>query len=468
MIFASFEFLLLFLPLFFAVYFLTPVRLRNWPILILSWAFYAWWRVDFLGLLVCVTAFTYATSRGMVGAGLGTRTGKRLLILGLAGNLGVLAYFKYANFGVAVFNQSITGAGFSAVRWEEIVLPAGLSFYVLQSISYLVDVWRGTIPVSRSLINYAAYKAMFSQLIAGPIVRYAQIAGELKHRAHTLALFGLGARRFMVGFCMKVIIADTLSPLVDAIFKLDSPSFADAWLGAIAYTLQLYFDFAGYSAMAIGLALMIGFHFPENFDHPYLSGSIQAFWNRWHITLSSFLRDYLYIPLGGNRKGEGRTYVNLILTMLIGGFWHGANWTFLVWGAWQGGMLAVHRLYRPKGSKGMPWIAGHSITLLCVVIGWVVFRADNFSVALRVYRGMLGLQGAGVSDDLAWQLTPDRLWMVAIGAAVVYLPLVSAWVGARSGLPGRGFSLVGPLCGFLVAIVLLYSRAAVPFLYFQF
>ena len=468
MIFASFEFLFLFLPLFFAVYFLTPVAWRNWPILVLSWGFYAWWRVDFLGLLACVTAFTYAISRLMVGAGLGTRTGRRLLVLGLVGNLGVLAYFKYANFGVNVFNESITTAGFSAVTWEDIVLPAGLSFYVLQSISYLVDVWRGTIPVSRNLINYAAYKAMFSQLIAGPIVRYAQIAGELKHRAHTLALFGLGARRFMVGFCMKVIIADTLSPLVDAIFRLASPTLADGWLGAVAYTLQLYFDFAGYSAMAIGLALMIGFHFPENFDHPYLSGSIQAFWNRWHITLSSFLRDYLYIPLGGNRRGEARTYVNLVLTMLIGGFWHGANWTFLAWGGWQGGMLAVHRLYRPKGSRGMPWIIGHPITLLCVVLGWVVFRADNFGVALRVYRGMLGLQGVGISDDLAWQMTPDRLWMVMIGAAVVYVPLIGPWLGARSGLAGRGLSLVGPFCGFLAAMVLLYSRAAVPFLYFQF
>lgn len=468
MIFASFEFLFLFLPLFFAVYFLTPVRLRNWPILVLSWAFYAWWRVDFLSLLVCVTTFTYATSRGMVGAGLGTTAGRRLLLLGLLGNLGVLAYFKYANFGVNVFNQSITTAGFSSIKWEEIVLPAGLSFYVLQSISYLVDVWRGTIPVSRSLLNYAAYKAMFSQLIAGPIVRYAQIADELKHRAHTLALFGLGARRFMVGFCMKVIIADTLSPLVDAIFKLNTPTLADAWLGAIAYTLQLYFDFAGYSAMAIGLALMIGFHFPENFDHPYLAGSIQAFWNRWHITLSSFLRDYLYIPLGGNRHGEGRTYVNLILTMLIGGFWHGANWTFLAWGGWQGGMLAVHRLYRPKGSRGMPWIIGHPITLLCVVIGWVVFRADDFGMAMRVYRGMLGLQGTGISDDLAWQLTPDRLWTVAIGVAVIYVPLIAQWVGVRAGVAGQGLSLVGPFCGFLLAMVLLYSRAAVPFLYFQF
>lgn len=467
MIFASFEFLFLFLPVFFVVYYLTPARLRNWPILIMSWGFYAWWRVDFLGLLVCVTAFTFLTSRMMVSAGLGTQIGKRWLQLGLIGNLGVLAYFKYANLGVATFNGVLAVGDFDPVAWTQIVLPAGLSFYVLQSISYLIDVWRGTIPVSKSLLNYAAYKAMFSQLIAGPIVRYAQIADELKSRKHSLAIFGMGARRFMVGFCMKVIIADTLSPLVDAIFKLPAPTLADSWLGAIAYTLQLYFDFAGYSAMAIGLALMIGFHFPENFDYPYLSGSIQAFWQRWHITLSSFLRDYLYISLGGNRRGKVRTYVNLFLTMLIGGFWHGANFTFLAWGAWQGGLLALHRYYKSKGGN-MPWIYGHILTMLAVIVGWVVFRADDFGQAMRMYQGMLGLNGAAVSDDLAWQLTPDRLWMAAIGVAVVYVPLLERRVSAALGRSGGGLSLVGPFCGFMLAMVLLYSRAAVPFLYFQF
>ena len=483
MIFASFEFLFLFLPIFFVSYYLTPVRLRNWPILIMSWAFYAWWRVDFLALLVCVTIFTFVTSRLMVASGLDSRTGKRWLQLGLVGNLGVLAYFKYANFSVNAFNGVLAVGDYDPIAWSDIVLPAGLSFYVLQSISYLVDVWRGTIPVSRSLLNYAAYKAMFSQLIAGPIVRYAQIADELKSRVHSLALFGLGARRFMVGFCMKVIIADTLSPLVDAIYHLPQPTLADSWLGAVAYTLQLYFDFAGYSAMAIGLALMIGFHFPENFDYPYLSTSIQGFWQRWHMTLSSFLRDYLYISLGGNRRGALRTYVNLFLTMLIGGFWHGANWTFLVWGAWQGGLLAAHRFYRSKGGR-MHWLPGHVLTMLGVVLGWVVFRADNFGQAWRMYEGMAWLHGSAVSDDLAWQLTPDRLWTVAIGIAVVYVPVLeklaatfvgrtpAAFVGRTPGtLVGRtggGLSLVGPFCGFLLAMVLLYSRAAVPFLYFQF
>jgi alginate O-acetyltransferase complex protein AlgI len=466
-IFASFEFLFLFLPIFFVAYYLTPARLRNWPVLILSWAFYAWWRVDFLALLICVTLFTYFTSRMMVAAGLGGRVGKIWLQAGLFGNLGVLAYFKYANFGVDTLNGVLAVGDSDPLTWARIVLPAGLSFYVLQSISYLVDVWRGTIPVSRSLLNYAAYKAMFSQLIAGPIVRYAQIADELRSRVHSMALFGRGARRFMIGFCMKVIVADTLSPLVDAIYRLPAPSLADGWLGAVGYTLQLYFDFAGYSAMTIGLALMIGFHFPENFDLPYLSGSIQAFWQRWHMTLSSFLRDYLYISLGGNRQGAVRTYVNLVLTMLIGGLWHGANWTFVAWGAWHGGLLAIHRFYRSRGGR-MPVVAGHVLTMLAVILGWVVFRADSFGEALRLYQGMAWLRGTGVSDDLAWQLTPDRFWMVFIGIAVVYAPLVEARVAAAFGRAGAGLSLIGPFCGFVVAMVLLYSRAAVPFLYFQF
>ncbi len=220
--------------------------------------------------------------------------------------------------------------------------------------------------------------------------------------------------------------------------------------------------------MAIGLALMIGFHFPENFDFPYLSGSIQAFWQRWHITLSSFLRDYLYISLGGNRRGPGRTYVNLIMTMLIGGLWHGANWTFVAWGAWQGGLLALHRLYRARGGN-MPWLAGHALTLLGgrPGLGGVPRRLD-FGEAWRIYEGMAWTHGAAVSDDLAWQLTPDRFWMVVIGIAVVYAPLLARPAAALSGRMGAGLTLVAPFCGFALALVLLYSRAAVPFLYFQF
>jgi alginate O-acetyltransferase complex protein AlgI len=467
MIFASFEFLFVFLPLFFAGYFITPERWRNIPILLFSWAFYAWWRVDFLALLVAVTLFTYTVARLMDHAGPRTARGHALMVFGLIGNLGVLAYFKYANFGVTTFNQLIGLAGAKPLPWTEIVLPIGLSFYVLQSVSYLVDISRGTVPVSRSFLNYAAYKAIFAQLIAGPIVRYAEIADELKHRHHSLAQFGIGARIFMIGFAMKTALADTLSPLVEAVFTLTSPTLVDSWTGAVAYTLQLYFDFAGYSLMAIGLARMIGFHFPQNFNNPYLSGSIQDFWQRWHMTLSRFLRDYLYIPFGGNRKGAGRTYVNLMMVMAIGGLWHGSSWNFIIWGLWHGGMLALHRWWsRRPGTTPMPYALGNALTMLGVLLGWVVFRAKDFTNTAEMFTGMIGRHGIAMSDQLAWQATPDRLWFIPIAAALIYWPLLRD----RLGRPQFGTILqtVAPLAGFVLAMVLLYSRDAVPFLYFQF
>lgn len=478
MIFASFEFLFLFLPIFLIAYRATPRRCRNLTILLFSWAFYAWWRVDFLGLLVGVTGFSFLVARAMDRAGVASRMAGRLMLCGIAGNIGVLGYFKYANFGVESFNAALLALGQEPMGWTAIVLPAGLSFYILQSVSYLVDVRRGDIRASGSFLDYAAYKALFSQLIAGPIVRYADIAEELRDRRDTLADLGAGARIFMIGFAMKVVLADTLSPLVDAAFALPRPLAGDAWLGAVTYTLQLYFDFAGYSLMAIGLGRMIGFHFPRNFDNPYLAASIQDFWQRWHITLSRFLRDYLYIPLGGNRLGALRTHANLMAVMAIGGFWHGASWNFLIWGIWHGGLLVLHRAWtaRRGGGWAMPWALGHAATLLCVIIGWVVFRAETLGEAIRVYAGMVGAHGGGISDDLAWQLTPDRVGMLLVAVACVYLPLAGGawrpgyWL-ASPGIPGvlaRLHWVAWPAAAFLLAIALLYSRAAVPFLYFQF
>ncbi len=474
MIFASFEFLFLFLPIFFAAYFLTPDRYRNITMLVFSWAFYAWWRIDFLGLLVTMTLFTFTVARFMDRVGPKTDAGHRLMVFGLLGNLGALAYFKYANFGVATFNQLLAPFGQKAVPWDEIVLPIGLSFYILQSVSYLIDIRRGTVPVSRSFLTYAAYKAIFAQLIAGPIVRYAEIADELKARHHSLQQFGAGGRIFMIGFAMKTALADTISPLVDAVFGLAQPTFVDAWTGAVGYTLQLYFDFAGYSLMAIGLARMIGFHFPQNFDNPYLSGSIQEFWQRWHMTLSRFLRDYLYIPLGGNRVGPIRIYVNLIIVMAIGGLWHGSSWNFIIWGLWQGSLLAINRAWsRRANATKLPYAWGNAITMLCVLIGWVIFRAKDLDNAVGIYGGMLGRHGIGMSDELAWQATPDRMWFIPIALVFVYLPLVQKlWNRkAEAVQPSGGWALVsavGPLVGFVMGMILLYSREAVPFLYFQF
>ncbi|WP_027283552.1 MBOAT family O-acyltransferase [Rubritepida flocculans] len=472
MIFASFEFLFLFLPVFFAAYFLTPARFRNWTILLLSWGFYAWWRVDFLALLVGVTAWSWTIARVMEQAEAPARN--RLLLAGLVGNLGVLGYFKYANFGVRTFNEVVTAWGGTPMAWSEIILPVGLSFYVLQSVSYVIDVWRREVPASRDFVAYGAYKAMFSQLIAGPIVRYSEIEHDLKYRQHSLEKFGLGARRFMIGFAMKVLIADTVAPVADAAFALENPSTADAWTGALAYTLQLFFDFAGYSAMAIGLATMCAFRFPENFANPYLAGNIQEFWQRWHMTLSRFLRDYLYISLGGNRKGPVRTYVNLLLTMVIGGFWHGANWTFILWGFWHGGLLALHRFWRnAMGMRAMPWLLGHGLLILVVILGWVAFRADSIGAAFAMYLAMFGANWGGVSDALAWQVTPDQWWFMAFAIALVYLPLLGERLPLLRGPEAvtglwRPLWAFWPVAAFLLGIVLLYSRAAVPFLYFQF
>lgn len=473
MIFASFEFIFLFLPVYFAIYFLTPARFRNWPVLILSWLFYAWWRVDFLALLIGVTVFTFTIARLMDAKGVDTPAGKRLFLAGILGNLGVLGYFKYANFGVDTFNGLIGAMGYGPLGWTEILLPIGLSFYVLQSVSYLIDLKRAHVPVSRNFIGYATYKAIFSQLIAGPIVRYAEIEQDLKSRRHSLAIFGAGARRFMIGFVMKVALADTLSPMVDAIFALPAPTLLEAWAGAVAYTLQLFFDFAGYSAMAIGLALMCGFHFPENFNHPYLSGNIQDFWNRWHMTLGRFLRDYLYISMGGNRRGAARTYLNLFLTMVIGGLWHGANWTFVLWGVWHGGMLAAHRWWNRAGFR-MPFWLGNAVLMLCVIIGWVTFRAHNIQGTFGMYRGMLGLNGGWeLTDAIAWQVTPDQWWTMLAAAIVVYLPLLGRRTALfrapeENGPLMRAAWAAAPFLGFVLSLVLLYSRAAVPFLYFQF
>jgi alginate O-acetyltransferase complex protein AlgI len=491
MIFASFEFLFLFLPIFLGTYFLTPTRHRNLTLLGFSWLFYAWWRIDFLVLLIAVTAFTFYVARAMGAVGPNSRRGQALLVVGLIGNLGVLGYFKYANFATATFNELITDASFAPVPWTEIVLPIGLSFYVLQSVSYLVDISRGVVPISRSFLDYAAYKAIFAQLIAGPIVRYAEIADELKQRHYSWPQFGSGARSFMIGFAMKTVLADTVSPLADAAFALPHPTLVDSWTGAIGYSLQLYFDFAGYSLMAIGLARMVGFHFPTNFNNPYLSVSIQDFWQRWHITLSRFLRDYLYIPLGGNRCGIARTYANQMLVMTICGLWHGSSWNFVCWGIWHGLLLAGHRCYARlpwaraaatrqqysgNGARALSFVWRNAATMLGVVIGWVGFRAHDLAAAGTMYAGMVGLNGTAMSDELAWQATPDRIWMVAIAVAVIYLPLIrnllvaarlSAWPRSWARVR-QALATIGPLAGFVLGIILLFSRAAVPFLYFQF
>lgn len=461
MVFSSNIFLFAYLPLFLASYYLTPWRAKSALILLFSYAFYGWWRPDFLGLLFGVTGVSYLFALAI---DMSTDNKKRyqLLTVAVSANLIALGYFKYANFGVDSLNVALVALGFEPLAFAHVLLPIGLSFYIFHAISYLVDIYRREAPPARNFIDFAAFIALFPHLVAGPVLRYHLLAAQFKNRVHSLNNFSHGCVIFMVGFCKKVLVADSVAPLANAAFGAGTPTLADAWLGATAYTIQLFFDFSGYTDMAIGLALMIGFVFPENFNDPYVSRSITEFWKRWHMSLSNWLREYLYIALGGNRKGAARTYINLFLTMLLGGLWHGANWTFVVWGAWHGGILVLERYWEQRfGKPFFPRWLQVIKTMLLVMLGWVVFRATDVAGAFAMYRGMLGLNGLDFSPSVAWQVTPDRLGLLLASIGLVY---AMPWLKRHSGSALR--FLVIPL--FLWAVATLSSQSFTPFLYFQF
>jgi alginate O-acetyltransferase complex protein AlgI len=467
MVFSSNLFLFAFLPVFLVCYFLTPSRFKSALILFFSYGFYAWWRPDFLLLLMGVSVGTYGFAL-MIDQCLDEKKRYRLLFTAVALNLSTLAYFKYANFGVESLNLALAQFGLGKFEFAHVLLPIGLSFYIFHAISYLVDIYRKQAPPARNLIDFAAFIALFPHLVAGPVLRYHLLAEQFRSRIHSIDNFASGCVVFMVGFCQKVLIADSVAPLADAVFTAPLTTFADAWLGTLAYTIQLFFDFSGYSTMAIGLALMIGFKFPENFNDPYISVSITDFWKRWHMSLSQWLREYLYVPLGGNRKGVGRTYINLFLTMLLGGLWHGANWTFVVWGAWHGLILAIERYWGEKyGVLPLPQWIRVAKTMLLVMIGWVFFRAANLSQAWQVLQAMGGFgatpstQGRWFSDAVVWQVTSDRLVFLALGIALVYFrPILK-----RHTQSALRFLII-PL--FLWALTTLSAQSFTPFLYFQF
>ncbi len=326
----------------------------------------------------------------------------------------------------------------------------------------MIDVARGDAPVARKLSDFLAFSSLFPQLIAGPVLRYKDLAHQFECRSHTLKLFSRGLRRFLQGLAMKLLVADSVTPLADRMFALAAPTMAEAWLGATAYSVQLLFDFAGYSAMAIGLGLMIGFHFPENFDAPYISRSITEFWRRWHISLSSWLRDYLYVPLGGNRRGKLKTYRNLLLTMVLGGIWHGANWTFVIWGMWHGGLMAIERALGAKHRKTVwPTAIAWPLTMVFVMLGWVVFRAETLSDAAAIYAGMIGAHGFAMRPELVTLTTATELCFLLLGTAICIAPrLVQPNLSVSPALQSAVLSI---LC-----FVALQARSNSPFLYFQF
>lgn len=464
MVFSNPIFLFGFLPAFLTVYYLVPARLRSLVILLGSYAFYGWWRIDYLALIFGISLVSYAAALCAVN---GRSAASRLwaVRLGVGFDLAVLGYFKYTMFvmgGLSDLSQALGGGAFLV---PAIILPIGISFHTFQSISYIIDVSRKDAPPARTLIDFLAFGALFPQLIAGPVLRYKDLAEQFVSRRHSPETFLAGVQRFSLGLAMKVLIADTVAPLADAVFAAPAPTLVEAWLGAAAYSVQLLFDFAGYSAMAIGLGLMIGFRFCENFDRPYTARSITEFWQCWHMSLSAWLRDYLYIPLGGNRRGAVRTYVNLWLTMVLGGLWHGANWTFILWGVWHGTWLAIERGFgrRTVWPAALQW----PMTMVLVMIGWVMFRAASVGEAFTMYGGMAGLNGLAIRPELAWQIQPLACTALIIGAALALfghhlraLPLQLATAPALR---------LSACCALFAAAVLVRAaQTHSPFLYFQF
>lgn len=470
MVFSSPLFVFYFLLLSLVCYYGSPKPLRHLGLTILSYVFYGWWNPWFMILMFASTAVDY-------GCGLLiTREGKRKLGLWISiiSNLGLLSFFKYFSFAFESVGSLGQMMGLdlppTPVWITQIVLPMGISFYVFQSLSYCIDLYRGHAPPAKSFIDFACFVSLYPQLVAGPIVRYGSIAHQLQHRVHTIEGFSMGIGRFCLGFAKKILLADAMGQLADASFKAGPGSLGvvAAWLGVMAYAFQIYFDFSAYSDMAIGLGRMFGFRFIENFNSPYKSGSITEFWRRWHISLSTFLRDYLYIPLGGNRRGTGRTYVNLMTVMLIGGLWHGAQWTFVIWGGIHGVMLALERMVgrKPSLEAGFGRYVKVALTFAVLLVTWVFFRAENFTVASGYLKAMLGmghpLETAALVDGVI--TSRAGLSYLAIAAAVIWFVPNSQQLLQRLTTP----KLVGCLLLFIASLAVMFQQGYSPFLYFQF
>ncbi len=479
MVFSSVTFLFFFLPLFMASYFLTPsIRAKNVVTLAFSLVFYAWGEPWFvLGLLASIAInFTAAI---IVDRAEGTRR-RFAMVAAVTINLGVLAVFKYATFLIGSADWALAPLNVH-LPLPKVALPLGISFFTFHCISYVIDVYRRRFGANRDPVEVALYIALFPQLVAGPIVRYKTVARQLHSRRHTLPRASAGVRIFVLGLAQKVLIADQVAKLADQVFnQTPHPSLIEAWTGLLAYTMQIYFDFAGYSNMAIGLGICLGFTFPRNFRLPYTARSITDFWRRWHMSLSSWLRDYLYIPLGGSRQGVRRTYRNLVMVFLLCGLWHGASWTFVLWGAWHGLFLVVERMGLGRLIARLPRPAATAYTMLVVMLGWVLFRAPDFPAAGTMYRSLIGLNGwTGISFDMHFVLDPITLFALAAGCVLAFVrrwPNFGPLLAPRGGglvVRGRALAIAGAdnalvLLLLLLAMISVAAGAYSPFLYFRF
>lgn len=385
MVFSSLIFLYAFLPSVLILYFLSPSKIRNTILLIASLFFYAWGEPKYVLLMLVSVVVNYIFGI-LIEAVSNKGTKKALLTLAISINIGLLAFFKYMNFLVENINNLFN----IHISLDPIPLPIGISFFTFQAMSYVIDVYQKDAPVQKNFFNLSLYIALFPQLIAGPIVRYNTVAEQIKKRITSVAKFAEGIRRFVIGLSKKVLIANPLGAVADEIFAMpaDSLTTGTAWIGIIAYTLQIYFDFSGYSDMAIGLGKMFGFDFEENFRYPYISQSISEFWRRWHISLGTWFRDYVYIPLGGNRVKGWKVYRNLLIVWTITGFWHGASWTFMAWGFYYGLIISIEKFGLEKLIRSLWRPLQHAYVLFIVMVGWVFFRADNFAYSFEYIKRM--------------------------------------------------------------------------------
>ena len=454
MIFSSIPFLYYFLPLALLLCYLVPSRARNAFLLLASLAFYAWGEPKYLPVMAAATALGY-------GFGLAIerfrRFRKPLLVLSIASSLGFLLYFKYADFFLE--NLNAMGLNLPLLR---LALPVGISFYTFQILSYTVDVYRGEVRAQRNPIDLACYVTFFPQLIAGPIVRYKDIAAQLRDRPQNLDNLRLGTGRFLVGLGKKVLLANLLGEVCAAWRVTADPSVLFSWLYAISYTLHIYFDFSGYSDMAIGLGKLFGFSFPENFNYPYISRSITEFWRRWHMSLGTWFRDYVYIPLGGNRKGKGRQFLNILIVWMLTGFWHGAAWNFLLWGLYFALLLMVEK-------AGLP-VRGRVYTLAAVVLGFVLFDASSLSSALACVKGLFGLGGLPPVSTQGLYLLKSNLVLLAAAILGATPAPKRLWEQLEAKAPrlSAGLAPIGMAALLLVSTACLVDGSYNPFLYFRF
>lgn len=477
MVFASPLFLFLFLPLTLLAYALVPRAGRNLLLLVASVLFYVWGEGWFLALVAASVLANWAFGLAIAAAE-DPQIRRRWLAAAVVVNLGTLALFKYANFAVANLNALTTALSLAPLAVASIPLPLGISFFTFHAISYVVDVYKRNAQAERRLHNFALYILLFPQLIAGPIIRWRDIESQMRDREQRMADVAYGVRRFVLGLVKKVLVANTLGAAADRIFALPADDLTTpvAWLGLVCYTLQIYFDFSAYSDMAIGLMRMFGFRILENFNYPYIAQSVREFWRRWHISLSNWFRDYLYIPLGGNQRGAGRAYANLVIVFLLCGLWHGASWPFVIWGVWHGLFLVAERagLERVLARVGP---LRHVYAMAAVMGGWVLFRCETLPQALHYYAALLGrAAGDPLRQPLAQHLDPvlSMTLAVAILGCTPVARRIGRWrdrVAAASGTTGAlvmGAEILWLGLGLVLASAWLAAGTYNPFIYFRF